>query len=176
MTTETTISQTATPPAATSPAPCSAPEARQFDFWLGDWDVAWGEGQRGSNHVQAILDGCVILENFDGNPAMPFRGMSVSTYDPKLGRWLQTWVDNAGNYWNFEGEFKDGQMILSTDEWRKGKKVRLRMVFYNITADELDWNWEQSEDDGVTWRLLWKIHYTRSLAKVYPAQPSQGFR
>ncbi|MDQ3929052.1 MAG: hypothetical protein M3328_07890, partial [Chloroflexota bacterium] len=53
-------------------------EARQFDFWLGEWDCTWGDGQRGSNHVQAIMGGFVVLENFNGEPAMPFHGISVS--------------------------------------------------------------------------------------------------
>ncbi len=144
-----------------SQPPCSSPEARQFDFWLGEWEVTWGEGQRGSNHVQSILDGCVILENFDGNPAMPFWGMSLSMYRPQEGQWRQTWVDNSGNYWDFIGGFADGRMTLATQETQDGKPVWLRMVFYNIAADELDWNWEKSEDGGQTWTLLWHLHYTR---------------
>ena len=31
------------------------PEARQFDFWIGDWDATWGEDQRGTNRVRSIL-------------------------------------------------------------------------------------------------------------------------
>jgi len=142
--------------------PCSAPEARQFDFWLGEWEVTWGDGQRGTNRIQSILNGCVLLENFDGNPSIPFRGMSVSTYIPKFGQWRQTWVDDGGNYWAFSGGFDDGRMALATDDVTpEGKPIKLRMVFYNIAADELDWNWEKSEDGGGTWTLLWHLHYTR---------------
>ncbi len=28
-------------------APCSSPEARQFDFWLGDWSLSWPAQQTG---------------------------------------------------------------------------------------------------------------------------------
>ena len=136
---------------------------RQFDFWLGEWDVTWGEGERGSNRVESILDGRVIQENFDGNPAMPFRGMSLSVYKARLGKWLQTWVDNEGNYWHFSGGFEDGRMVLSTEDVIEGKSMNLRMVFYNIAANHLDWKWQRSEDGGQTWRTLWEIAYSRGL-------------
>lgn len=32
-----------------------APE-RQLDFWLGDWEVSWGEDQQGTNRIERILD------------------------------------------------------------------------------------------------------------------------
>ena len=147
----------------TSPAPTrSAPEARQFDFWLGRWEVTWGEGKRASNHIQAILNGCVILEEFDGAQDAALKGMSVSAYNPKRRCWQQTWVDDAGNYWAFIGGFQDGQMVLAADDvTAEGKPIKLRMVWYNIAADELDWNWEKSEDAGQTWAVLWQLHYTR---------------
>ena len=50
------------------PMPCSAPEARQFDFWLGEWDLTWGKDGRGKNVITSIYDGCVIQERFDGRP------------------------------------------------------------------------------------------------------------
>jgi hypothetical protein len=71
-------------------------EARQFDFWIGDWDAHWGDGARGTNIIRAVLDDAVILENFDGRPGTPLLGMSVSVYNAALGKWQQTWVDNQG--------------------------------------------------------------------------------
>ena len=144
-------------------AEMTAPE-RQFDFWLGDWDVSWGEGQQGTNRIDKILDGKVIREQFDGNPAMPFRGMSLSVYDSRRGLWRQTWVDMEGNYWAFRGSFEDGRMTLSTEDVVEDKAVMLRMVFYNIAADELEWSWERSEDGGRSWQQRWHIHYTRKVA------------
>lgn len=35
------------------------------------------------------------------------------------------------------------------------------MVWYNISKNEIDWNWERSDDEGKTWAVKWKIHYTR---------------
>ena len=137
------------------------PETRQFDFWLGDWDVTWGENERGSNHVEAIMDGHVILENFDGSPSLPLRGMSLSAYNAKINKWQQTWVDNEGSYWSFSGDYKEDRMILTTEDLEQGKRIDLRMIFYNIKPDEFDWRWEKSLDTGKTWSLKWQLHYQR---------------
>ncbi|UCG26074.1 MAG: DUF1579 family protein [Chloroflexota bacterium] len=143
----------------------TTPPERQFDFWLGEWDVSWGEGQEGTNRVDKILDGKVIREQFDGNPAMPFQGVSLSVYDARAELWRQTWVDTESNYWSFVGRFEDGRMTLATEVEVEGKPVQLRMVFYNIAADELDWNWERSEDGGKSWELRWHIHYRRKAGR-----------
>jgi hypothetical protein len=52
-------------------------------------------------------------------------------------------------------------MILQRDAIVQGQPCKQRMVWYNITRDRFDWNWERSNDGGVTWRVLWQIQYTR---------------
>ena len=146
---------------STTITPLAVPEARQFDFWIGDWDVTWGEGQRGRNRIEAILDGAVLLEQFDGSPGTQLRGMSVSVYRAQPGEWHQTWVDNQGSYWTFAGGYANGRMTLATDDVRDSRPVKLRMVWHNISAQALDWNWERSDDGGRTWHVIWQLHYTR---------------
>jgi hypothetical protein len=146
---------------AKNASPCSQSEARQFDFWIGEWVLEWGDGNRGRNVIRKALDGCVIEENFDGTPAIPLRGMSVSTYNAGLKKWQQTWVDNQGGYLDFRGEFKDSKMVLERKARLNGREVLQRMVWYDIAGDGLYWNWERSEDEGRTWKVLWKIKYTR---------------
>ena len=141
--------------------PCSSPEAGQFDFWVGKWDLTWGEDGKGTNSIEKIMDGCVIQENFDGTPSIKLKGTSVSTFSKQLGKWQQTWVDNSGGYLDFVGGFQDGKMILSRQLVRDDKKLMQRMVWFNISENEFDWNWESSEDDGATWKILWSIHYKR---------------
>ena len=137
------------------------PPEKQFDFWLGEWDVNWGEGQHGVNRIQRVLKGQVIQEDFDGRPAMDFRGHSVSVYSPQYRQWQQTWVDTQGNYWHLRGGWQLDRFILVADDMLQDRAVKYRMVFYNIALDTLDWNWELSEDGGQTWNLRWKIHYRR---------------
>jgi hypothetical protein len=141
--------------------PCSSPEASQFDFWVGEWDLTWGENGKGINSIEKIMDGCVIRENFDGTPSIKLKGTSVSTFNKQSGKWQQTWVDNSGGYLDFEGGFQDEKMILSRELVKGGKKLMQRMVWFNISENEFDWNWERSEDEGESWTVLWSIHYTR---------------
>lgn len=150
-----------------APDPCVAPEQKQLEFWVGDWDLTWpgekqGQTDHGTNSIHRSLNGCVVQENFSGGDAMHLRGMSVSLFDTRAGKWKQTWVDNEGEYLDFVGEFKDGQMILARDAVRPDRtKVIQRMVFKNITANEFDWSWEFSKDGGKTWEVQWPIHYKR---------------
>ena len=130
----------------------------QFDFWLGEWDVIWGENSKGSNHILRIMDDKIIQENFS---APDLKGMSVSTYDPERGLWCQTWVDNTGTYLDFTGKFEEDKMILVRDAIIRGENCKQRMVWFNIEAGQFDWNWERSDDSGATWRVLWRIKYTR---------------
>ncbi len=143
---------------------CDSPEAHQFDFWIGDWNLTW-KGGSGRNTITADYNGCVIREDFRTNPdtssSPPFAGMSISVYIPAKKQWKQTWVDNAGAYLDFVGGFDDGKMTIGREfEGKAGQTVRQRMVFYNITTDSFDWNWESSIDNG-GWTLSWKIHYER---------------
>jgi hypothetical protein len=141
--------------------PCNAPACSQFDFWLGDWDLTWGDTSTGSNSVMKIMDSWVINENFN-DPASHYRGMSWSKYDSANAVWKQTWVDNQGGYITLAGKFAAGEMVLYTEPGTAagGKTVVSRMKFYNINAESFDWNWE-STTDNVNWKVNWKIHYRR---------------
>lgn len=104
----------------------------------------------------------VIAESFNGTPAMALIGLSHSVYDRRAGQWKQTWVDNQGGYLDFVGGLEDGKKILARNAvGRDDTPIMQRMVWYNITHNELDWNWESSADDGETWRTNWEIHYRR---------------
>ena len=152
---------------AKPPAPCSEAQQKEFDFWVGSWDLTWpgntaGEIAHGTNTVSRILDGCVVQENFSGGTAMPLCGVSLSLFNGRSGKWQQTWVDNQGAYLDFTGEFKNGQMILSREATKPdGSKLLQRMVYKNIAPTEFDWSWENSTDGGKTWNVVWPVHYHR---------------
>jgi uncharacterized protein DUF1579 len=147
--------------------PCTVPQQKLLDFWVGEWDLTWpgqnaGETAHGTNSIKRILDGCVVQENFSAGESGGLRGTSVSIFDAKSGHWKQTWVDNQGGYLDFVGDYKDGQMILQRNAVRPdGTHVVQRMVWKNITTNEFDWSWESSADGGKTWQVNWPIHYKR---------------
>lgn len=136
-----------------------------LDFWVGNWELEWtnaeGKTEKGSNTISKILGSCVVEENFstaDGS----FLGKSVSVFETKKQLWKQTWVDNTGSYLDFTGgKYGDSVMFSRKVIDKKGNEHIQRMVFYNISSNSLQWNWESSSDDGKNWTLLWKISYKR---------------
>jgi hypothetical protein len=153
--------------ASTPPNPCTAAQQKQFDFWVGEWDLTWpaqngGAPGHGTNNIKRILDQCIVQENFSSLDGSSLLGTSLSIYDLPSNHWKQTWVDNQGGYLDFVGDFKDGQMILQREATGKdGKRFLQRMVWKNIGSNEFDWSWESSKDDGKTWQVNWPIHYQR---------------
>ncbi|MCE9580144.1 MAG: DUF1579 domain-containing protein [Deltaproteobacteria bacterium] len=159
-------------PSASSPA-CVDPAFRAFDFWIGAWDVTvkapatpgapWASA-RGTQRVEAILGGCAIAEHFaaDG-PGPAWAGTSLSVWQPALGQWRQTWVDDQGGYLAFTGGIEDGAMTLYGEpRAQQGVMTRKRMRFERVTADALHWVWQQTTDDGATWQDLMTIDYVRA--------------
>ncbi len=150
--------------------PCSSPQARQFDFWLGEWDLTWpaeqtggeaGEVGRGKNTITRRFGDCVIEENF-AFADDTFLGHSVSVYDAQADMWRQTWVDNMGGYLLFAGNYDGKTMELRTPTVeRDGEQIVQRMVFSSIQRDSLRWDWQGSRDGGETWNDLWNITYQR---------------
>src|SRR5262245_41018266 len=85
----------AAPGAKPATPPCSTPEHRQFDFWVGDWNVKDPQGaQAGTNLITREFDGCVIQEHWVGSRGM--RGSSFNIYSPATKTWHQSWVDSNG--------------------------------------------------------------------------------
>jgi len=154
--------------------PCTQLEAKQFDFWIGEWDLTWQgpqgglpEGQVGKavNIINSELGGCVIAENFSFADSS-YTGRSWSVYSAGKKQWQQTWVDNSGSYLLFTGEFSEGKMILQTQPYQRGDKTFVsRMVFKNIQKNSLDWDWQRSDDNGKTWKDVWNIHYQRKMTE-----------
>jgi hypothetical protein len=71
--------------------PCTSPEHRQFDFWLGEWYVTTDGEFDGANNVTSELDGCLVAEQW--NDVGQIRGWSLNTFDRTTGLWYQHWVD-----------------------------------------------------------------------------------
>lgn len=95
------------------PTGCTAPEARQFDFWLGEWDVSPSGSTSGATIAESSVtlhdQGCVILENW--RPFGGGHGHSINGYDATDGKWRQTWIDANGQRSEFAGVL-DAQGVL----------------------------------------------------------------
>ncbi len=129
-------------------APCSGPEYRQFDFWLGQWDVATPDGKvAGTNSITAELNGCVLHEHWVG--AKGLRGESFNVFNAVTKRWHQTWVDDAGNSLLLDGAFADGRMVLTGAA--AGGKTLNKITWEARPDGRVRQHWETSTDAGKTW-------------------------
>ncbi|MBI3651098.1 MAG: tetratricopeptide repeat protein [Acidobacteria bacterium] len=142
--------------------PCLyAPEHRQFDFWIGEWEVFTPPGQlAGTSSIQRVVDGCVIFENWTG--AQGGNGKSFNFYDRNDGKWHQLWVGSNGGVINFSGAFKDDAMRYeAVTTTVNGSKTLQRMTFFKLVGDKVRQLWETSTDDGKTWSLAFDGTYVK---------------
>ena len=85
--------------------------ARDFDFWIGQWEVRLADGTLvGRNTVSKIDGGCTILERWSG--AGGATGTSINYFQPSGERWHQLWVGSNGTLIDIAGGLRDGVMRL----------------------------------------------------------------
>jgi hypothetical protein len=147
------------------PKPCSTnPVYRQFDFWIGDWEVyGLNDKKAGDSKIERILDSCVILENWK-SAGGPYSGKSFNTYNAMTKQWQQIWVDNVGGSTEFlEGKYEDQKMIFRTKPYPVSKDTMAirRLSFYNLSADKVRQHGEISKDNGANWKTEYDLEYRR---------------
>ena len=145
---------TPSPEAPTMSAACTAPQYRQFDFWLGDWDLLGADGKKSAeDKVVQVLSGCALQEN--ANSVEGVQRLSVSAYDPATHHWHQTLMDDGGAILHLEGEFADGKMILvgqRPSQKEKGVTVTHRIAWTPLPDHRVRRYWEFSNNGGRSWR------------------------
>lgn len=150
--------------AAAPPKPCSQPECRQFDFWIGEWDVTTPDGKpAGTNSIRRVLNGCALHENWKSARG-PFAGNSYNLYDAARGLWHQSWVDNTGTLLQLDGGIEDGKMVLRGTRPASqpgAPDVMHRISWEKKSDDEVRQLWESSTDGGGTWSVLFDGKYVR---------------
>ncbi len=138
--------------------PCNTPEFRQFDFWIGDWNVeaAASAGTMSRNLISSINDGCTIREEYT-TPA-GYEGTSLNFYDAARKVWHQTWIDNQGGALYLEGGLQGKLMVLST----VADPIQVQRVTWTPLDDgRVRQHWEATTDGGKTWTTAFDGYYTR---------------
>jgi tetratricopeptide (TPR) repeat protein len=145
-------------------APCEDEEFRQFDFWLGDWDVtSTADGsQQGTSHISKEMGGCVLWENWTAGGGINF-GKSYNTYNINLHRWEQYWVDNTAGTIFFYGNLKNGVMDYWTDDVPQvnGTSLRRHLQFFNLPEGKVRQFSQGSTDGGKTWNVEYDLTYSK---------------
>ncbi|MCZ6650083.1 MAG: hypothetical protein O7D35_05380 [Acidobacteria bacterium] len=148
------------------------PEARQFDFWLGSWDVnlrirqddgSWKDSIRSRAKIYPVLDGKAVLELWD---APDIKGFSLRYFDPARKKW-HLWLNwpgaNRSGSSGLDGSFRHGRgEFFSTSSRPDGTEVMSRYTFSDITATSLRWDDAFSTDGGETWSHNWVMEFTRT--------------
>ena len=150
--------QQAPPP---TPPPCAALEHRQFDFWLGDWDVEARGRLAGRNRISRLFGDCGLREEYVGARG-GYTGSSFNLFDAARRVWHQTWVDNQGQLLLLEGGLVDGRMVLGGRQIdAEGKSAEQRITWTPNADGTVRQLWEQSTDGGATWTTLFDGLYRR---------------
>lgn len=150
-------------------------EARQFDFWIGNWDVnlrmiqpdlSWKDSVNAKVEIYPILDGKAILELWD-SPSI--KGFSLRYYDTEKKKWVLylNWPGNSrsSSVGSLEGEFRHGRGEFFSGS---GKQIS-RYTFCDISPTSLRWDDAYSKDGGKTWTNNWIMEFSRTAQKpVWP--------
>lgn len=137
-------------------------ESRQFDFWIGDWDVFVNGNKVGENLVELEMKGCTLVENWKNRTGG--LGKSLNSYNSTTKKWKQFYVDSSGSVLEFEGEFKDKIMHLEGETIdANGAKTLHILEFYDLPDKTVRQLWKQSTDNGNNWNTVWDSIYRRKV-------------
>jgi hypothetical protein len=139
---------------------CDDPAYREFDFWIGEWQVHTADGKlAGANRIAREYDGCVLHERY--TTPRGYSGESLNTYDPARRVWHQTWVDNEGALLLLEGRLVDGRMRLEGQTIGSDRKATKHRITWTPNPDgSVRQFWESTDAQG-QWTTAFDGKYTR---------------
>jgi tetratricopeptide (TPR) repeat protein len=150
--------------------PCMGiPQARQFDFWIGEWDVYPNGASMviGHSKVEMASGGCMILENWTALGPVPNTGKSMNYVNTATGKWEQHWIGSGGLNINnpqmfVNGEYKEGAMRFEFESTTPQNQKQIgRFIFFNMGPDQVRQFNETSNDGGKTWTTVYDFIYKR---------------
>jgi hypothetical protein len=165
-----------TQPGLLSAQGACGPESRQFDFWVGEWDVLnrnrppedvrWYETGTATARVYPVVAGCGLVEHWRGHAFGEFLvGFSLRAFNPQLGQWnlVLLWPNQgqprfgelAGGFRHSRGEFYS-RSIAET-----GDTTITRFTFSDVTPTTIRWQDGTSDDNGRTWDSSWIMEFSR---------------
>ena len=156
-----------------SPGPsCTSAAHRQFDFWLGEWEVDGGpDGTQlvGRSSITRVAKGCAIHENW--RSAGGGDGQSLNAYDAASGQWTQFWVGADGVILRLSGGLQDGAMVLGgTLDLPNGDPQLQRITWKPMADGRVSQHWETSDDGGRQWKTSFLGHYRAVKSAVKSAE------
>jgi hypothetical protein len=141
---------------------CCSDEYRQFDFWVGDWVVYSQAEMIGFNKINKIEADCIIRENWK-SVVSSHTGSSYNFYDKTDKKWKHLWMGSDGVAIVVKGNFRDGRMVMTGDEYRDDKNNRIinKMTWTPNPDGTVRQLWEQSKDGGQAFTVLFDGLYRK---------------
>ena len=154
---------------AAKPPPCMSEQHRQFDFWVGEWDVSDPAGKPvGRSRIESRLGQCVVHEHWFG--AGGTVGESFNIRNADTGQWEQFWVDNGGNRLHLKGGLVGKAMVLEgvrdKPSAQTGLTQRERITWTPNADGSVRQLWETSADDGKRWATSFDGLYRKATTPV----------
>jgi len=135
------------------PDPCGGEAFKQFDFWLGAWDVTTPDGTlAGENLITSEENGCLVLERWRSTGGGT--GQSYNYFNPATEKWRQVWISQGGMI-DYEGGLTEtgsmklegtityvgtGQQAPFTGEWTPNEDGTVTQYFEQYDAESDTWN------------------------------------
>jgi hypothetical protein len=150
--------------------PCTGPEYKQFDFWLGEWEVRNAAGQLlGHNRISKRHSGCVVVEEWES--AQGGSGTSINVYDQTTKKWHQFWADASGTNWlssdregnpvTLRGGLRNGVMVMTSHPDTLPSIGMTRATWRPLPDGRLQQTFESSTDGGKTWAVSFDGFYRK---------------
>jgi hypothetical protein len=148
--------------AASAPpaAGCTSPRYREFDFFVGRWNVYDRNGRRvGTDVVEKRLKGCVVYEQFTDTGGSV--GIGLSGLQPATGQWYQDFMGDDGLLVTLRGRPANGAaMVLRGEDYLHGSHWLDRGV-WTVRGAGVEELWTGSTDGGKTWQTVFDGFFRR---------------
>ena len=143
--------------------PCASdPDARRFDFWIGEWDVRTAQGfPAGRSSIVAVSGQCALLESWTS--VFGTSGKSLNGYNRALGQWQQFWIGQDRTVTEYRSSSWDGPSLVFLAAAAPGDTTRTlqRLTFTPLSHDLVRQHGERSTDGGKSWGTTYDLYYQR---------------
>jgi hypothetical protein len=150
--------------------------AAGFEFLMGSWRVrhhmlkdrlvgetGWWDFD-GTCRCWPLLGGDGnVDDNLLNSPKGGYRAVTLRRCDPKTRQWSIWWLDerSAGLDPPVVGQFQNGVGTFFGDDQLRGRPIRVRFLWSEITERSARWEQAFSPDQGASWEVNWIMHFDR---------------
>ena len=152
------------------------PGRHDFDFLLGkNWDVKnrvlverlagsdeWTEFDAELVDGRRILGDLGNVDRFIGTrDGQSFEATSIRIYNPQTRRWTIHWVDTLTTTLTEQvtGGFEQGVGTFHGEETYRGRPVKLRFRWTDVTEQSAHWDQAYFDEANQTWETNWIMEF-----------------